>query len=45
LLAVEHRLPPALARRGRQLLLWGHIVAVWPWPALLGVHVLSVYYF
>jgi nitrite reductase (NADH) large subunit len=45
LLAVEHRLPPALARRGRQLLLWGHIVAVWPWPALLGAHVLSVYYF
>lgn len=44
-LAVEHRLPPAWARRGRHVLLWGHILAVWPWPALLGVHVLSVYYF
>jgi nitrite reductase (NADH) large subunit len=45
LLAFEQRLPPAWARRGRRLLLWGHILAVWPWPALLGVHVLSVYYF
>lgn len=45
LLAAEHRLPPSLARRARQLLVWGHIVAVWPWPALLAVHVLTVYYF
>jgi nitrite reductase (NADH) large subunit len=45
LLAVEHGLPPALARRGRRWLTWGHILAVWPWPALLAVHVLSVYYF
>lgn len=44
-LAVAHRLPAAWARRGRRLLLWGHIIAVWPWPALLGLHVLSVYYF
>ncbi|SDG55956.1 nitrite reductase (NADH) large subunit [Pseudomonas benzenivorans] len=45
LLAGEHRLSPALARRSRRLLLWAHILAVWPWPALLAVHVLSVYYF
>ncbi|MEX6501516.1 FAD-dependent oxidoreductase [Pseudomonas zhanjiangensis] len=45
LLAIEHRLPAALARHGRRGLLWAHILAVWPWPALLAVHVLSVYYF
>ena len=43
--AAEHRLPGRLGRRLRQWLNWGHLLAAWPVPALLGYHILSVYYF
>jgi nitrite reductase (NADH) large subunit len=45
ILGQEHRLRPATSRRLRSLMLWSHIVAAWPFPVLLGFHVLSVYYF
>ncbi|NPU92700.1 MAG: NAD(P)/FAD-dependent oxidoreductase [Gammaproteobacteria bacterium] len=41
----EHSLRPATSRRLRTLLVWSHILAAWPFPALLGFHVLTVYYF
>jgi nitrite reductase (NADH) large subunit len=31
--------------RARRISLWLHILACWPLPALLGFHILSVYYF
>lgn len=38
----------AAARSGKpksRWLLWVHILAVWPFPVLLGFHILSAYYF
>ena len=45
LIAVEHRLAPARAKRLRGQLGWLHILAFWPLPALLALHVLKTYYF
>ena len=44
-IALEHRLAPALVRRYRRLSLWSHILLLWPVPVLLGFHVLKSYYF
>ncbi len=44
-LALEHRLRPALSRKLRTAGLWMHILLFWPVPALLGFHVLKTYYF
>lgn len=41
----EHRLAPHRARALRSLAVWGHVLAVWPLPVLLIVHILTVYYF
>jgi nitrite reductase (NADH) large subunit len=43
--ALEHRLGAATGARARRLTLWLHILACWPLPALLGFHILTVYYF
>ncbi len=42
--AVETR-PTRASRRGKQFATLAHIVLAWPLPALLGFHILSVYYF
>jgi len=42
--ALEAR-PTRASRRWKQLATWAHILLVWPVPALLTFHVLSVYYF
>jgi nitrite reductase (NADH) large subunit len=45
--ALEHRISttPANAARLRSLALWLHILALWPLPLLIGLHILSVYYY
>lgn len=46
--AAEHRLSNARTSSGRQpwrIPVWLHIVAVWPLPLLLAVHILTVYYY
>jgi nitrite reductase (NADH) large subunit len=43
--ALEHRLPRPLARRARRISLWGHILLIWPLPALLGFHILKGYWY
>lgn len=40
-----HRLPATLAQRLQRWSYWAHILIVWPFPVLLGLHILSVYYF
>jgi len=45
LIALEHRLSPARAKRLRGSLTWAHILAFWPLPVLLGFHVLKIYYY
>ncbi len=43
--ALEHRLDAALARRLREASLWLHILLFWLLPVLLAFHVLKIYYF
>ena len=45
--ALEHRLlqSPADAARARNTAFWLHVVAFWPLPALLAIHILTVYYY
>jgi nitrite reductase (NADH) large subunit len=42
--ALEAR-PSRASRHWKQLATWTHILLVWPLPALLTFHILSVYYF
>lgn len=44
-LGQQHRLEAATARRARTAAVWAHILLFWPVPALLGWHVLKVYWF
>jgi nitrite reductase (NADH) large subunit len=44
-IGLQHALPRGLAKRGRDLSLWLHIVLLWPLPALLGFHILKTYWF
>ncbi|MEM9254532.1 MAG: FAD-dependent oxidoreductase, partial [Pseudomonadota bacterium] len=44
-IALEHRLAPALSMRLRSMGIWGHVLFLWPLPALLAVHVFKTYYF
>jgi len=44
-LSLEHKTSMSVASQFRKLFGWGHILAVWALPVLLGFHVLSVYYF
>lgn len=43
--ALSHQLEPANAQRIRKFWSWFHIVVTWPLPVLLGIHILTVYYF
>ncbi len=43
-IALEHRLGGAAARV-RRAWTWAHVLAFWPVPVLLGLHVLKTYYF
>lgn len=45
ILAVQHKLDAARALKWKNLLLWGHILLVWPLPVLLAFHILQTYYF
>lgn len=43
--ALSHQFEPANAQRIRKFWSWFHIVVTWPLPVLLGMHILTVYYF
>ncbi|GLQ33415.1 FAD-dependent oxidoreductase [Litoribrevibacter albus] len=43
--ALSHALPSSIAMTFRKLWTWLHILVTWPLPALLSIHILSVYYF
>jgi nitrite reductase (NADH) large subunit len=44
-IANEHKMAAALAKRQRAKWGWLHIVLAWPLPVLLGFHVLKTYYY
>ncbi len=44
-LALGHLLPTNFSQGLRRFWTWAHIVIVWPLPILVGMHILSVYYF
>lgn len=43
--AGESHFSPRWGKRLRRLCTWGHLYLAWPLPALLGLHIFSVYYF
>jgi nitrite reductase (NADH) large subunit len=43
--AAIERAPTRASRRWRALSGYGHVMLMWPLPALLGFHILTVYYF
>ncbi|MBX2848747.1 MAG: FAD-dependent oxidoreductase [Acidiferrobacterales bacterium] len=43
--ALSHRLQPANSQKIRSFWSWSHIIVTWPLPILLGMHILTVYYF
>ena len=43
--AAEHRMTPSMAKHHRKRWNWLHLILFWPFPILLGVHVLKTYYF
>lgn len=43
--ALSHRLQPAKSQKIRSFWSWSHILVAWPLPILLGLHILTVYYF
>ncbi|MCG8312605.1 MAG: FAD-dependent oxidoreductase [Pseudomonadales bacterium] len=45
ILSLANRLPIATNNQLRKYSTWGHIILFWPLPALLILHVLSVYFF
>ncbi|MGE0765628.1 MAG: FAD-dependent oxidoreductase [Hyphomicrobiaceae bacterium] len=47
LAALEHRMAaePERVARLKALALWLHILALWPLPLLLGIHILGVYFY
>ncbi len=44
-ISLSHRFKPTQAMSIRKFWSWVHIVFTWPLPALLGIHILTVYYF
>lgn len=44
-MGLQHVLPLSLARRGRELSMWAHVLLLWPLPALLGFHILKTYWY
>ena len=43
--ALSHRLRPQKEQSIRKLWTWLHVLVTWPLPALLGIHILTVYYY
>ena len=43
--AISHKLSLTMAKRMREWWGWLHLLVTWPLPVLLGIHILSVYYF
>ncbi|HEX4997756.1 MAG TPA: FAD-dependent oxidoreductase [Terriglobia bacterium] len=43
--SADHRLATTRAMALRKCVVWGHVVLVWPLPALVAFHILSAYYF
>ncbi len=43
--AVEHKIDLSLSRKLKNKFVWLHILAFWPLPALLAVHIFKSYYF
>ena len=43
--ATEHRMSPALAKKQRRHWTWLHIMLFWPIPVLLTAHIIKSYYF
>ena len=44
-MAMQHRLDAVRAVNVKNVLLWGHIMLLWPLPVLLGFHIIQTYYF
>lgn len=44
-IALQYRLSNRFGRALRNIWFWAHLLLTWPLPALLGFHILSVYYF
>ena len=45
IVALEHKFDVALSRKLKSNFVWLHILAFWPFPVLLAVHVFKTYYF
>jgi nitrite reductase (NADH) large subunit len=45
MVSISHKFSPAKALSLRKFWAWVHILFTWPLPALLGIHILTVYYF
>ena len=43
--ALSHRFTPVRAQRIRKRFAWLHTLITWPLPVLIGLHILTVYYF
>ena len=43
--ALSHRLQPVAGQALRRSWNWLHLLVTWPLPALLGAHILTVYFF
>ncbi len=43
--SISHKLNTSSGRKLKSFWTWGHILVTWPLPILLGIHILSVYYF
>jgi len=45
LVSLEHKIDSSLAWKLKQKIVWLHILAFWPFPALLATHIFKSYYF
>ena len=44
-LSMSHKLSPPRSMSVRRFFSWCHILVTWPLPVLLGIHILTVYYY
>lgn len=45
LISLNHKMSASYSHKLRKLWIWIHILLTWPLPALIGFHILTVYYF
>jgi len=43
--SLAHTISPSLSTNVKKFFTWSHILITWPLPVLLGIHILTVYYF